>query len=266
MKWFKFLAVLAVAVVAVSVSPNAAEADDPILNGGGRDPNHVYSAQELKASAAKKAMAKRYFHEQRAKLSPDETEVTNILFVPETDAFKEKNDDAHRNYCGPAATKIILYTWVQNSIPLPTMNEIGAAELVDQEIPGVKNWRIRDYLNNWLAEHVNPYNWDYVESINSTRGDLKSFIRWDIDAQRGLESALWTGGMPGWPAGKDVRHILAIRGYATSAKRFTVHYIETGQKAQGYTGPNNTFYQQLPMADFYNAVNAHSGSNNSQVW
>lgn len=262
MKWFKFFAVLAMLVLAVSVTPNIAKADDPILNGGGRDPNHVYSAQELKASAAKKAMAKHYLREQMAKLAPDEPEITNVLFVPETDAFKEKNDEAHRNYCGPAATKIILYTWVQDSIPLPTMNEIGQGENINPDW-GVYNWAVRDYLNNWLAANLPSYNWDYVESINSTRGDLKSFVRWDIDAQRGLESALWTGGMPGWPAGKDVRHIVAIRGYVTSAKRFTVHYIETGQDKQGYYG---SFYQQLSMANFYNAVNAHSGSNNSQVW
>ena len=108
------------------------------------------------------------------------------------------------------------------------MNEIGAGENIDPS-SGVFNHDVCDYLNTWLDANVPSYNWDYVESTDSTKADLKSYIIWDIDANRGLESALWTYDqatndyMPGW-ASKDVRHINAIRG------------------------------------------NAHSGSNNSQVW
>lgn len=147
------------------------------------------------------------------------------------------------------------------------MNEIGQGEQIDPTW-GVYNWRVRDYLNNWLAANVPSYNWDYVEFINSTKAGLKSFIVWDIDANRGLETALLTRNdsnlvMLGWPASRTIPHITAIRGYAEYANSTQIHYIETGQAAQGYSG---TFYQNLGLSRFFSHVNAQSGSNNSQVW
>lgn len=249
-----------------------AHADGPDLNGGGRDPNYVYSPQELNAIAAKKAKAKHYMRKRIADLSTEEPEISSTLYVPETDAFKEKNDYAHRNYCGPAATKIILYTWVGDGVALPTMNEIGQGEQIDPSW-GVYNWRVRDYLNNWLPDHVTPYNWDYVESTGSTKADLKSYILTDIDYGWGMESALWTGSedgelMLGWETTRlNVRHISAIRGYRMSTTRFIVYYVESGQSAQGYYG---SFYQQLSLTKFYKHVNAYyadpNKNNNSQVW
>jgi hypothetical protein len=147
------------------------------------------------------------------------------------------------------------------------MNEIGQGEGIDPTW-GVYNWRVRDYLNNWLSANVPSYNWDYVESKDSSKADLKSFIVWDIDANRGLETALLTKNdageaLSGWPSNKIIRHITAIRGYVEGANYTQVHYIETGQSAQGYSG---SFYQNLRITKFYNFVNADGGSNNSQVW
>ena len=149
MRWLKCFVVMAFLVVLMGGVPTVAKADGPDLNGGGRDPNYVYSPQELEAIAAKKAKAKHYMQKKMARLSPEEPDVTNILYVPETDAFKEKNDYAHRNYCGPAATKIILYSWVGDGVALPTMNEIGQGEQIDPSW-GVYNVAVRDYLNDWL--------------------------------------------------------------------------------------------------------------------
>lgn len=267
MRISRFWFVTVILIIGFSLLPNIAHADDPVLNGGGKDPNHVYSEQELQASEAKKAIAKRYLKQRKKEFGVTAANGLKILNIPEVDQLKEKNDFEHRNYCGPAATKIILYTWTWNLGVLPTMNQIGQEEQIDPTW-GVYNWRVRDYLNNWLSANVPSYNWDYVESINSTKGDLKSFIVWDIDANRGLESALWTGTatvsmLPGWPDTIKVRHIVAIRGYNVTTDWTQVYYIETGQAAQGYSG---TFYQDVRLSKFFNHVNADSGSNNSQVW
>jgi hypothetical protein len=110
MKISKFCFVLMLVVMVFGLLPNVARADDPIWNGGGKDPNHVYSEQELQASAAKKAMAKRYLQKRKKEFSAEAVNASKILNIPEVDQLKEKNDFEHRNYCGPAATKIILYT------------------------------------------------------------------------------------------------------------------------------------------------------------
>ena len=263
----KFWIVTVMLVIGFSFLLNVARADDPVWNGGGKDPNHVYSKQELQASAKKKALAKRYLKQRKKELATNAMNSIKILNIPEADQLKEKNDFDHRNYCGPAATKIILYTWTLDLGVLPTMNEIGVDEEIDPG-SGVFNHDVRDYLNTWLDANVPSYNWDYVESTDSTKADLKNYIIWDIDANRGLESALWTYDqatndyMPGW-ASKDVRHINAIRGYVQNLNSTRVHYIEAGQSAQGYSG---TFYQNVGLSRFFKHVNAHSGSNNSQVW
>lgn len=51
MKISKFWFVAVMLVVGFNFLPNVARADDPVWNGGGKDPNHVYSQQELQASA-----------------------------------------------------------------------------------------------------------------------------------------------------------------------------------------------------------------------
>jgi hypothetical protein len=237
----------------------------PFGTAAAKDPNHVYSEQELQASAAKKAMAKRYLQKRKKEFSAEAVNASKILSIPEVDQLKEKNDFDHRNYCGPAATKIIMYTWTWNLAVLPTMNEIGQGEQIDPTW-GVFNWRVRDYLNNWLSANVPTYNWDYVESTDSTKADLKSFILWDIDANRGLESALWTqrdngAFMNGW--NHKAKHIVAIRGYETTPDWTQVYYVETGQAAQGYSGP---FHQDVRLSTFFKYVNAFSATNNSQVW
>jgi hypothetical protein len=76
--------------MAFSFLPQVARADDPIWNGGGKDPNHVYSEQELQASAAKKAMAKRYLKERKKKLGAEAVNGSKILSIPEVDQLKEK--------------------------------------------------------------------------------------------------------------------------------------------------------------------------------
>ncbi len=262
MKSSKFWIAVGMLVIGFSFLPNVARADDPVWNGGGKDPNHVYSEQEIKASKTKKATAKRYLKQRQKEFSGEAVTATKILNIPEVDQLKEKDDYEHRNYCGPAATKIILYTWTLDLGVLPTMNEIGAGENIDSG-SGVFNHDVRDYLNTWLDANVPSYNWDYVESLNSTKADLKSYIIWDIDADRGLETALYIGAMPGWPADKDVRHILAIRGYEVASNSTQIYYIESGQAAQGYYG---TFYQDAGLKKFFKTVNAHNADNNSQVW
>ncbi len=183
MKTLKFWFAILLFSMAFGFLPNVARADDPIWNGGGKDPNYVPSEQERQASEARKAMAKRYLKARKKELGAEAVNGSKILNIPEVDQLKEK-------------------------------------------------------------------------------------IVWDINANRGLETVLFTKYddtlvMPGCPTDRVIPHIVAIRGYEETMDRTKIHYIETGQAAQGYFG---SFYQNLRLTKFYKFVNAQNGGNNSQVW
>ena len=233
----------------------------------GVDPDYVPSQAELVAIAQKIAAADTHLQER---YGPDpespESLGTHVLAIG---TYREPNDYAHRNYCGPGATLVILsarltraqiYDLVLPNDSTPTtlelFDKIGSNEGIDPTW-GVTNTKIRDELNRQL----NTTYYSYV--INTTKANLKTYIVYDIDEGYALNTSLWTGGMAGWGT-RDTKHVVAIHGYnETTTSSFYVYYTETSQSVQGYSG---LYKNVVGLTSFYQRVKAHENNNNSQVW
>lgn len=264
MRALKFLAAAAVMVLLLGVGVSRAWADGPVttdpqdqspLMRNGLDPNYVFTPQELKAIALKQAQAKQYVEQMHAARPNQIQPYTAGYHAVYIGTYLEPNDYAHRNYCGPAATQVILSTRLPAN-QIPNIDQVGTDENIDPSW-GVYNTAIRDELNRLLST-----TW-YIYSVGNSQSTVWSDIVFDIDRNWSLDTSLYTGGMPGWGT-RDVRHIVAIYGYyETSPGAGYVYYIETGQSAQGYSG---SYGNVTGLSTFYGYISAHSGNNNTQVW
>lgn len=251
-------------VFLLSVGSSITRAQGPVTGGppdqsplmrNGVDPNYVFTAEELKAIAAKQAQAKQYveqLHAARQNQIQPNTAGYHAVYVG---TYQEPNDYAHRNYCGPAATQVILSTRLPAN-QIPGINQIGTDEGIDPTW-GVYNTAIRNELNRLLGT-----SW-YIYSVGSTQTTVMAEIELDVNANWSLDTSMYTGGMPGWGT-RDIKHIVAIYGYyETGYYAGYVYYTETGQSTQGYSG---SYGNVNTLPTFYSWISAHGGNNNSQVW
>lgn len=261
MKRFKLLVVLVLLTIALGLVPSVTRADGPISTNpydqtssrNGVEPNYAPTVQELKAITTKQALAKQYVEQKHvsSQIQPN----TPGSHQVQVGVYREPNDYAHRNYCGPAATQVILSARLPAN-QIPDIDTIGRDENIDPN-SGVYNTAIRNELNRVLNT-----SW-YVYSIGNSQTTVMADIIYDVDAGWALDTSMWTYGMPGWGQ-RDVRHIVAIYGYYESAPYSgSVYYTESGGSAQGSSG---TYWNIQGLPTFYSWINAHAGNNNSQVW
>lgn len=226
---------------------------DTDLVRNGVDPNYKPTAAELKLIALKEAQARQAWDAFVRARSGGVKPYYPGFNLLDKGTYREPNDYAHRNYCGPGATQVILSVRIPAS-QIPGIETIASDENLDPNW-GVYNTAVRDELNRLLNTGF------YIYVTNYGQAQLKNAIYDDIDLGWALDTSLYTGGMPGWGT-QDVKHIIAIYGYyAPDTNAFTVYYTETAQ--YGFTGyyTNNT-----SLSTFYGYVSAHSNGNNSQVW
>jgi hypothetical protein len=166
--------------------------------------------------------------------------------------WREPNDYAHRNYCGPASTQVALdarLPWWQ----IPDIDTLGREENIDPNW-GVAASAIQRVLNTRLGT-----TWYWLNS-SSSASDLALKIRVDLSNQFAMVTGLKTGGMPGWGT-RNVNHIVTVYGYYRSSTGQTeyVYYTETAGSVAGYNG---TYQNAVSLASFWRYVQA----NNVQVW
>lgn len=215
----------------------------------GADPNYVPTEEELKAIAAKEAMATQHLQERRGtnSVSPNSLGY-HVLSVG---TWLEPNDWAHRNYCGPGSTQVALDARLATS-DVPSIDTLGTEENIDPNW-GVYTTAIRDVLNTRLNT-----TW-YVANGASGEAGLKTRIVTDIDAGYAMVTGVRTGLMPGW-GGYDVNHLVAVYGYnEPNASTLYAYYTETAGSVAGYNG---TYRNTATGSNFWNYVSG----NNSQVW
>lgn len=234
----------------VESQPPIIQADSingPKLNGA--DPNYVPTEAELKLLAKKEARVKQFMLQALNATQPEAVNTLHTLSVGTSGQWREPNDYAHRNYCGPGATQVALDARLPAS-SVPDINTIGNDEHIDPA-NGVTTQAIGDELNRLLGDGY------YGVSGAANQADFEWRVRVDIDDGYSLVTALKTGGMPGWGT-RNVKHIVATYGYATGSP-ITVYYVETAAPAAGYNG---NYFNNQSAAQFWPWVS----SNNSQVW
>ncbi len=173
--------------------------------------------------------------------------------------YKEPNDYAHRNYCGPGAAVGLLSHWDAKYGETVDIDKLGEAMDLD---PASGVWvkdivkPVNDELSRKAGHEVKWYQYGDAQSQDDLRWMLDLDIR-----QNGvpLITSLQTGGLPGW-GGTDVGHIVVVNGYWKDASgKEWVTYMDTAPPSSGYRG--STFVT-VDLATFWQAVSGNS----AQVW
>lgn len=249
-RFFRIFLTLVASMLLFSNTNLTVRADDNgpgIPHNGSIDPNYVPTAEELQAVAAKNAAANQHMKDRKNQISPL-TLGSHILSVG---TWKEPNDAAHVNYCGPGATQVALDARLP-ATSVPNIDTIGAEENIDPSW-GVYATSIAPVLNTRLNTTF------YVVDGASSKAGLQTRIVTDIDSGYVMVTGVKTGAMPGW-SGYDVYHIVAVYGYnEVSGTNTTVYYTETAAAMAGFTG---TYRNSKSLDTFWNYVLP----NNVQVW
>jgi hypothetical protein len=179
---------------------------------------------------------------------------STIKQLPQERAWREPNDTAHINHCGPGATQVALDARLPAS-QVPDIDTLGREEKLDPNPPksGTYMSDIVPVLNKRL--NTTWYKLGYAGNQN----ELEAGILRNLDNGYALLTGLRTSGMPGWGT-HDAYHIVAVIGfYKTDDGTKYVGYIETAAPKAKYTG---TRMQIVPLNDFWSYVKR----NNVQAW
>lgn len=161
--------------------------------------------------------------------------------------WREPSDAAHRNYCGPGSTQVVLDVRLA-ARDVPSIDTIGQEERVDRDVYGVTDTAIRDTVNR----HLNSQ-W-YIVSRGVSSDYLNWATRLDLDLNYGMAIGVRTGGMPGWGS-RDVQHVVAILGLYDSSGNRIILYADTAASDDplhpSYQGNNGSYYNWVPFDSFY---------------
>ncbi|RMG35804.1 MAG: hypothetical protein D6732_09020 [Methanobacteriota archaeon] len=170
--------------------------------------------------------------------------------LPLEKEWKEPNDYAHRNYCGPGATQVALDARLPK-YKVPDIDTIGAMEKINPSW-GVTMDNVAATLNQILRSNGDLPNSNgfvaYELAYPNNMWSLFNYIDWDIQRGYATISGVKTTYMPGWD-GRRAYHIVAIYGiYYDNDYNNYYKYAETASPKAGYNGP---FAQWAYWRDFY---------------
>ena len=173
--------------------------------------------------------------------------------------YREPNNWAHRNYCGPGAAIVLLSHWDPGYPKIANIDAIG------------RDMRINPNMGVWIRNMVRPIN-DRLDAMLGQDLDWYRYgkartlydLRWMIDfdiRQTAVPfiTGVMTRGLPGWGS-RNVGHIVCVYGYTkTAAGAEYVSYVDTAPPAAGY---NDWILHVWELGDFWRAVSGNS----AQVW
>ena len=258
----RFLSLLVVSMLLLS-SYGVVLADTPTptpVCGGhnGPDPCWQPSEEELAREKAKEQQAEGYFREHVLGGQPNAIGPNVIpgsskdLYVGADGQFKEPNDYAHRNYCGPAASQVVIRARTSN---VPDLETVASEEHLNPE-SGVSDQSIPPVLNSHLG--TSHYGFGVASSVDS----LLNWLGSDVDSGWAMITSLKTYGPDGYLGGwvLNAAHIVALRGYSAPVSGgVSVHYVDTASQYAGYYG---SYFMSYDVNTFWNYVTLSNG----QVW
>ncbi len=218
--------------------------------GGGHntgDPNYVPTAAEIAHIKAKDKMARMH----ASQISPFAV-TSKFLNVGPAEFYREPNDHAYDNYCGPASTQVAIRAR-RSAANVPSLATVAKGEYIGPS--GVVIWNIRPYINKVLATTW----YEYAASASSDQ--FFNWARLDADINYSLITGTRTLGMPGW--GFGTYHIVSVYGYSTNGTSRNIAYVDTASEAAGHHyAKGGRYFNIVTLASFYTWV----GKNNFQVW
>lgn len=173
------------------------------------------------------------------------------LYVGTIYQFKEPEDLAYINYCGPASTQVALRARTTN---IPSLYAVGQCELIDP------NWGV--YMSN-VTPCLNDYlNTDfYWTDVASSKVTLANRLKSDVDQGYAMLTGVVTSEMGGW-GDHFAYHIITLYGYDNTYNYSSdkmVYYVDTASNLAGYSG---SYFHKVTLTDMWNYVSP----NNVQSW
>lgn len=184
--------------------------------------------------------------------------------VGDLNTWKEPNDQAHRNYCGPATIQVTIDAQIPKSM-----------------VPNIE--AVKDRINLLTPGGFNPdtfgttdvamcrYLWDHY--VNVIRFGERYFAQplvgapqqtlWNqlvrhVDKNYTVPTGAMSGSLKDW--GRDSRHIVALVGYDASLENgiypvamHQMRYTETSGSVAGYNGAEFKIWH--PGTSVWNAIN-----------
>jgi len=231
-----------------------AKADTPFQSGSGGnrlDPNYKWTDEELAKLAAKNKAARSHANQKGLAAATNQA----ILSVGSAEKYREPNDYAHRNYCGPSSTQVAIRARTSN---VPGLETVAVGEYLDPNY-GVWINNITNYINGYLGT-----SW-YVTGVANDSTQLGDWAQTDIDTGYAMITGAYTDGMPGWVVSAD--HIVTVYGYnySTPTKK-KIYYVDTGSEYSGhlYSIGGKYFNTSKSLEKFWVWVN--HPDNDVQVW
>ena len=173
--------------------------------------------------------------------------------------YREPNDWAHINYCGPGAAIELLSHWDRNYPSRVDIDELGSEMNID---PYGGVWvrqmvaPINQRLKQITGQDVHWYRYGEARTLDDFRYMLKTDL---VEHGIPLITSLQTGGLPGWGA-IDVGHIVAIYGYIRTADG--TEYVSYADTAPPLAGHSGFILHTWELNSFWQAVS----QNSAQVW
>jgi len=184
--------------------------------------------------------------------------------VGDLNTWKEPNDQAHRNYCGPATIQVTIDAQIPKSM-----------------VPNIET--VKDRINLLTPGGFNPdtfgttdvamcrYLWDHYVNVirfgerylaqplaGASQQTLWNQLVRHVDKNYTVPTGAMSGSLKDW--GRNSQHIVALIGYDASLENsiypvamHQMRYTETSGSAAGYNG--SEFKIWYPGASIWNAIN-----------
>jgi hypothetical protein len=171
--------------------------------------------------------------------------------------WKEPNNGAYVNHCGPGATEVALDArWPAANVKAIGIDKIASDEKTNVHGLGTNMQDIYTTINSkaYLGNEFPNPNGMQGYWLDLAQTDVDLFYKASFDVTRGyaLITGLNTKGMPGWDPNKRVPHIVAVIGYIFTVNNVVyIIYTETSSSSAGFHG---SYRNTVRVADFYNYV------------
>lgn len=187
--------------------------------------------------------------------------------VGDLNTWKEPNDWAHRNYCGPATIQVTIDAQIPKSMA-PNIEDVK--DRINLLTPGGFNPDTFGTTDVAMCKYL----WDHYVNVirfgeryqappltGATQQTLWNQLVRHVDKNYTVPTGAMSGSLKDW--GRDSRHIVALIGYDASLENsiypvamHQMRYTETSGSAAGYNG--SEFKIWYPGADVWSAISRNN--------
>ena len=231
-----------------------ASASQPPVNGG-LDPSQSLSAADVTRMAAKQQSALIGLNRMTRGVSTMEYPgYWQWVSTGYDGQFREPEDAAYVNYCGPSATQVALRARLADA-QIPSLYTVGQEEGIDPAW-GVYMTSVRDVLNVRLST-----TW-YEASSSGNSDNFISRVSADLSGGYAMVTALQTSGLSGWNE-VNADHIVAVHAMYVGDGSYSIAWVDTASNFSRHNqvGP---YYNSMPLGRAF--YDGYVKRNDYQAW